>query len=310
MKLIVGLSGNLPSQISGNSFLSEYNSFYRPFFQILYGHPSIPIVLYFSGLWYEWFAEGHSEVLSLISEMMKKNKQIEILGGAYYEPYLPLLQSPDRTGQIDSLTTTVRKYFLKRPKGCLIDSNSWDNSLISCLKSCGIDYIFLDKSALFFPEGYRVPDYHVSMTEDQGKILTIFPLANKLLEKGRNMPPEEFIQKILQTKGKDPVVSLFFDFKSIRTLDLVWLDEFLRLIAANKSIELVSPSQYLKGEPEIEREYFQSRNICKKMLLKSEELDNLYAKMIYVQTLANSIRGDKYKKKSALDELWKGQGYF
>ena len=310
MKLIVGLSGNLPSQISGNSFLSEYNSFYRPFFQILYGHPSIPIVLYFSGLWYEWFAEGHSEVLSLISEMMKKNKQIEILGGAYYEPYLPLLQSPDRTGQIDSLTTTVRKYFLKRPKGCLIDSNSWDNSLISCLKSCGMDYIFLDKSALFFPEGYRVPDYHVSMTEDQGKILTIFPLANKLLEKGRNMPPEEFIQKILQTKGKDPVVSLFFDFKSIRTLDLVWLDEFLKLIATNKAIELVSPSQYLKGEPEIEREYFQSRNICKKMLLKSEELDNLYAKMIYVQTLANSIRGDKYKKKSALDELWKGQGYF
>ncbi len=310
MKLIVGLSGNLPSQISGNSFLSEYNSFYRPFFQILYGHPSIPIALYFSGLWYEWFAGEHSEVLSLISEMMKKNKQIEILGGAYYEPYLPLLQNPDRIGQIDSLTTTVRKYFLKRPKGCLIDSNSWDNSLISCLKSCGMDYIFLDKSALFFPEGSRVPDYHVTMTEDQGKILTILPLANKLLEKGRNMSPEEFIQKILQIKGKDPVVSLFFDFKSIKTLDLVWLDEFLKLIAANKAIELVSPSQYLKGEPEIEREYFQSRNICKKVLLKSEELDNLYAKMIYVQTLANSIRGDKYKKKSALDELWKGQGYF
>ena len=310
MKLIVGLSGNLPSQISGNSFLSEYNSFYRPFFQILYGHSSIPIVLYFSGLWYEWLAEEHPEVLSLISEMMKKNRQIEILGGAYYEPYLPLLQTNDRTGQIDFLTTAIRQRFMKRPKGCLIDSNSWDNSLISCLKSCGIDYVFLDKSALFYPEGYRVPDYHVSMTEDQGKIITIFPLANKLLEKGRQMAPEDFIQKLLQIKGKDPVVSLFFDFKNIKVLDLVWLDEFFRLITANKAIELISPSQYLKDDPAIGREYFQSRNICKNVLLKSEELDNLYAKMIYVQTLANSIRGDKYKKKSALDELWKGQGYF
>ena len=310
MKLIVGLSGNLPSQISGNSFLSEYNSFYRPFFQILYGHPSIPIVLYFSGLWYEWLADEHPEVLNLISEIMKKNRQVELLGGAYYEPYLPLLQHNDRIGQIDALTTSIRQRFLKKPKGCIIDSSSWDNSLISSLKSCGIEYVFLDKSAMFFPAGYRVPDYQVSMTEDQGKIITIFPLADKLLENAQEMTPEEFVQKLLQVKGKDSVVSLFFDRKKIPYLDLVWLDEFFRLITSNKAIELISPSQYLKGEPEIAREYFQNKNICKKMLLSSEELDNLYAKMIFVQTLANSIRGDKYKKKSALDELWKGQGYF
>lgn len=267
-------------------------------------------MLYFSGLWYEWLADEHIEVLNLISEIMKKNKQVELLGGAYYEPYLPLLQYNDRIGQIDALTTLIRMRFMKKPKGCRIDSTSWDNSLISSLKSCGIEYVFLDKSAMFFPAGYRVPDYHVSMTEDQGKIITIFPLADKLLENAQDMTPEAFVQKLLQIKGKDPVVSLFFDRKNIPSLDLVWLDEFFRLITSNKSIELVSPSQYLKGEPEIAREYFQSRNICKKMLLSSEELDNLYAKMIYVQTLANSIRGDKYKKKSALEELWKGQGYF
>ena len=310
MKLIVGLSGNLPSQISGNSFNSEYNSFYRPFFQILYGHLSIPIVLYFSGLRYEWLADEHREVLNLVSEIMKKNRQAELLGGAYYEPYLPLLQQNDRIGQIDALTTLIRHRFLKKPKGCIIDSLSWDSSLISCLKSCGIEYVFLDKSNMFFPAGYRVPDYHVSMTEDQGKLITIFPLADKLLEKAQEMKPEEFVQKLIQIKGKDPVVSLFFDRKTIPSLDLVWLDEFFNLITTNKAIELISPSQYLKGEPEIAREYFQNKNICKTMLLKSEELDNLYAKMIYVQTLANSIRGDKYKKKSALDELWKGQGYF
>ncbi len=310
MKLIVGLSGNLPSQISGNSFLSEYNSFYRPFFQILYGYPSIPIVLYFSGLWYEWFAEEHPEVITLIAGMQKRNRQVEILGGAYYEPYLPLLNYSDRIGQIDALTTSIRQRFMKKPKGCMIESSGWDNSLVSSLKSCGIEYIFLDKSTMFFPVGYRVPDYHVSMTEDQGKIITIFPLADKLLAKAQELSPEDFVQKILQTKGKDPVISLFFDYKTISSMDFVWLDEFFKLITSNKSIELISPSQYLKGEPEIDREYFQSRNICKKMLLKSEELDNLYAKMIYVQTLANSIRGDRYKKKSALDELWKGQGYF
>ena len=310
MKLIVGLSGNLPSQISGNSFLSEYNSFYRPFFQILYGHLSIPIVLYFSGLWYEWLAEEHPEVLNLISEIMKKNRQVEILGGAYYEPHLPLLQSNDRVGQIDALTTSIRYRFSKKPKGCMINSSSWDNSLVSCLRSCGIEYVFLDKSAMFFPVGYRAPDYQVTMTEDQGKIITVFPLSNKLLENAQEMLPEEFVQKLLQVKGKDSVVSLFFDFKSIKTLDLVWLDEFFRLITENKSIELISPSQYLKDVSEIPLEYFQNRNICKKMLLKSEELANLYSKMIHVQTLANSIKGDKYKKKGALDELWEGQGYF
>jgi len=310
LKLIVGLSGNLPRHVSGHSFDSNYNSFFRPFFQTLYSYPSIPAVIYFSGLWYKWFDDYHPEVNTLIVEMQKRNKQVELLGGGYYEPFLPMLQISDRVGQLDALTTAIRQKFGKKPRGCKLNGASWDNSLISSLKSCGIEYVFLDRKELLSTSQLKGNEFDVTMTEEQGKILRFFPLADRMLEKVSECTPDDFIQRLMQIRGKDPVVSLFFDVNNFAVRNFAWLDEFFAKIVSNKSIELTTPAQYLKSEPVLAKEYYQGMTLYKKVLLESEEFDNLYDKMSFVQTLANSIRGDKYKKKAALDELWKGQGYF
>ena len=36
----------------------------------------------------------------------------------------------------------------------------------------------------------------------------------------------------------------------------------------------------------------------------------MYAKMMYTNILVNQIKGDKYKKKAAKEELWKGQNSY
>ena len=306
----MGLSGKTPVPFSGNSFDSDYLSVYRPFLEILYEFQNIPFVIYFSGQWYEWFDENHPEITTFITEMQKKRKQFEFISGGYYEPCFPFIPVQDRIGQIDALNTLIRQKFGKRPRGCRVESNNWDNSLISTFRHLDIEYVFLDKSDLIETSSQKVPEYHVSITEDQGKTITVFPAADKFLDRAPEMTPAELCQKILQVKGKDPVVSIFFDRDSLLRIGFPWIREFFHQININRSIDVITPSRYTRSEYDVYKEFFLPKNVRKRFLMDSPECSNLYSKMTYVQSLINQIRGDKYKKKAALELMWQGQGHF
>lgn len=295
---------------SGNSFDSDFSSVYLPFLEILYEFPDIPFVINFSGRWYSWFDENHPEISVFILEMQKKRKQFEFISGGYYEPCLSLIHPQDRIGQIDALNTVIRQKFGKRPRGCRIEEGHWDSSVVSSLRHLDIEYLFIDKSDLIEASIHKVPEYHVSITEDQGKTITVFPLADRMLDKAPEMTPAELCQKILQVKGNDPVVSIFFNRESLSRIGFPWVKEFFHQISTNRKINVIIPSRYNRSEYDICKEYLQCRNMIKRHLLDSREGANLYSKMTYVQTLINQIRGDKYKKKSAQEHLWEGQGYF
>jgi hypothetical protein len=125
-----------------------------------------------------------------------------------------------------------------------------------------------------------------------------------------------------------------------------WLESFLSELKNNrKNIELVHPGRYVRqmknasnkgyfpctsyGEimkwvlpSEKQREFDQFSSTLVEMgleprwiyggyfrqfLSKYRESNFLYSKMMHVSILANQVRGDKYKKKAAKEELWKGQ---
>jgi alpha-amylase/alpha-mannosidase (GH57 family) len=91
-----------------------YQSFYRPMLKVLYAHPSVKFVGYFSGSLLEWIEETHSEFIDVMVEMVKR-RQLEIIGGGYYAPVYSLIPKPDRIGQIEQLTTYLRRNFGRRP---------------------------------------------------------------------------------------------------------------------------------------------------------------------------------------------------
>ncbi|MCK7486236.1 MAG: hypothetical protein MZU97_12315 [Bacillus subtilis] len=72
----------------------------------------------------------HPEFLMLLEEMVLR-KQIELLGGGSSPPCCPPLSSSDRLGQIECLTTFIRKNFGRRPRGCRIPGYAWGPSLAS-----------------------------------------------------------------------------------------------------------------------------------------------------------------------------------
>jgi hypothetical protein len=109
------------------------------------------------------------------------------------------------------------------------------------------------------------------------------------------------------------------------------LEAFLQLVRSfYPEIEAVSASGFLKKNPQaLERSYFSSTTydeLCrrtgqpgraasgsqswKQFLAHDEAANQLYNKMVYVHLLVSSLRGDKYKKKSAYDDLWKAQNWW
>ncbi len=305
--LIIGLSC-MDIADSVEKAEDKFIKIYKPFLRKLYEFPGIKTVIHFSGMLLEWFEEKHPEVIMLIEELVKKRKQVEVLGGGYYEPILPMLSAQDRTGQIESLTTLLRKKFGKRPLGCWITGSIWDNSLIVPIRNSGMDYVFLDYSLID-----NITDdflYKPFITEDSGKLITVFP-SHSMLSSIQEPDAEKYID-ILKRKAKtaasDKVISLIFTDNDFEDKSEEWIETFFNNIQNNKNIKTIHPSLFLKSV-KLQKKYVKNIECYKNVLSENYEINLTYSRMIHVQTLINQVKGDKYKKEAATELLWAGQNY-
>jgi hypothetical protein len=352
IQLVLGTYNSLPEN---NALLFEqaYQNIYKPFLSALYSHPSVSVVLYYMGPLLEWMEEQHAEAFMLLKEMAKR-KQVEFLGGAFYEPILSLIPDSDKLGQTEKMTTYLRSHFGNRPRGAWIAERIWEPSLAKILKNGGMDYTFLDD---YFFHIAGVEDEvctHPCLTEDQGKSITVFPLATRLAASIPAVSPAKILaslHKLADESGEKVVALLFpgdrFDIRGNETNGArQWLEAFLAGIEENRSwLQTVTPQRFLKqNQRRRKRVYFpclsapdamhwvhncrQQKNMqtigrklknvpngalyvrggyVRQFLTKYPEIDLLYARMMYTHLMVNQIRGDKYKKQAASNELWKGQ---
>jgi hypothetical protein len=174
------------SDVLEKSFLSIY----KPIIKFLYSHPTFPLSFAFSGAQIQYFKKRKNEFITILRELLDR-KQVELLGGGYNEPLLPLLNSVDRNGQIDLLTSEIRQTFGKRPRGMTLFQDCWDSSLVNNIHTCGIEYVILSSTLL--PESKRT--FLPIFMSDLGKNVDIFPYYNDLLP-NKDMLAEEFIYNI------------------------------------------------------------------------------------------------------------------
>ncbi len=271
MKKIKLVFGTTNSQPPGNNkrFLEKaYQEAYKPFLTLLYNFPEISTTLHYSGVLFEWLDENHPEFLMLLNDMVK-SKQVELLGGGFYEPVLPLIPNTDKVGQIELLTTYIRKKFGKRPRGSWITERVWEPSIASTLKNSGIDYIFLDDHH-FLSAGFDSGDIcSPCITEDQGKTLIVYPISKKIREMFLISSPEDVISEIvsLSSATEDRIVTIIEDgsafglYRNSNNLSYKkgWLKKFFELLIGKKDIiETVSPGSYVKNRYSFKKGYFPS----------------------------------------------------
>ncbi|MEW5814789.1 MAG: alpha-amylase/4-alpha-glucanotransferase domain-containing protein [Spirochaetota bacterium] len=354
IKLIFGTHNTQPVGSHDYLFEKAYQEAYKPFLTVLYNFPDFPVTLHYSGILLQWLEDNHPEFLMLLNDMIKR-KQVELLGGGFYEPVFSLIPISDRLGQIECLTTFLRKRFGRRPRGSWITESIWEPSFASMLSNSGMDYIFLHDQH-FIEAGFTERDlFAPCITEDQGKTLAVYPICRQITERIPSATPEEVVDSILDLRAfeEERVVVVFVSGDKLGLVGNThilcykqgWFEKFLTLvIETSEKIEVVNPGRYLKSVMPLKKGYFtcssckhllewtvsgrlsqsgrsgqkaaqaskdvslsSNYSFFRQFLTKYPESNLLYSKMIYTQILVNQIRGDKYRKKAAREELWKGQ---
>ncbi|MDR1353297.1 MAG: DUF1926 domain-containing protein [Treponema sp.] len=333
VSLILVNHNHVPYGAEDEEFELVYTGKLKPFIVALNNYPHIQGTLHYSGVLLHWIERAHPEFFMLIGDLVSR-KQVELVGGGFYEPMMPLISQQDKIGQIELLTDYLRKHFSKKPLGCWLPALAWEPDIVDAFSRCGMGYTFLSEEQ-FRRAGLGGDDlFAPCLTENQGKLLTVFPLLcvppstalssapspgaffagikpeglfealEKLAAAGNAAAGEGRIAAVcsngilgesLDSQGAEKGISLFFE----------------ELSRCESFAGFTTPAKVLKNCRVYKKAYFgtDSKSSVKRFLVEYPEANGIYAKSIFTHVLVNQLRGDKARKTAALEELWKAQGY-
>ena len=292
---------------------TQYQNNLKNILSFFYSHPECNFTIAISGRKADWLGKKHTEAIDIIAELVSR-KQIEIVGGGYYDPILPLLLPVDRVGQIEMLTTALRKLFGKKPRGAWLTSSAWDSSLITSLCTCGMDYAFLDMQLLSPEDKTAALSSKPIIVEEYGKTINILALTGNMIP-SKSDSAESYLSsfnRLSGTKKATTISTLFMPDQLSALIKNGWIEKFLSEVKVDTTISLCTASQYLKNCRSFTRAFIppgssKNNRPVKEIIARNPEAFRLYSRMIQISNEVNQCRGDKARKKAARDELWKAQ---
>ncbi len=244
---------------------AAYDSAYRPFFDVLERFPAVRIGLHLSGCLLDWIQANRPEFIDRTAELVERG-QVELLSGGYYEPILTMLPERDRLGQIEMMRDCLRKRFGVEARGMWLAERVWEQNLASSLARAGVGYAFVDDTH-FLHAGLKEDDLTgFYITEDQGRILRVFPIAEKLRYTIPFREPVETIEYLaeLADEAGNNIVLYGDDGEKFgvwpKTNKHVygdrWLERFFTALTENASwINIITPAEAVEKLPPAGRIY-------------------------------------------------------
>ena len=242
---------------------NAYEKAYLPFIEVLKKYPFMKISIHYTGILWDFFKDHHPEFLETLRELVKKG-QLEMMTGGYYEPILAVIPDADKVGQIKRLTQTIEEEMGVTPQGMWLAERVWEPHLPKYLKEAGVEYITIDDYH-FKKSGLREEDLHgYYLTEEEGKVIKVFPGSETLRYIIPFHPPEETLKYLSRLQGSS-CAAIFADdgekfgiwpstYHSV--YEEGWLENFFQLIGRNLDwIEPVPLGTYADREKPLGRIY-------------------------------------------------------
>jgi len=189
---------------------------YQPFAEVLAAHPKIRMSMHFSGILLDWLEAKRPAYLASLRTLVEKG-QLEILGGGFYEPILPVISDAHKVGQLRKLSKTVERLFGKAPRGIWLAERVWEPTLVKPISEAGLEFVLLDGSH-FKMVGKTDADMDgYFLSEDQGHTLKLFPIHDVVRDYIPFRPVEEVVDTLLRlddeacAKGVHDVQVVFGD---------------------------------------------------------------------------------------------------
>ncbi len=160
-------------------FEQAYQDSYQPFLDVFESFGDLKMSLHTSGPLLEWLDDNHPDYVDRLAQLVTDDR-LEILGGAYYEPILTMIPPRDRVGQIRRYSEWLGSRLGAKVQGMWIPERVWEQSLTMDLAEANINYTLLD-DCHFRNAGLTTEQLHgYYITEDNGRMLTVFPGSEQL----------------------------------------------------------------------------------------------------------------------------------
>jgi hypothetical protein len=243
-----------------------FDKAYEPMIGALERHPTVRLALHYTGPLLEWMAAERPESIARLRALAERG-QIEIVGGGMFEPILASLPERDRIGQLTRMRDDVAARFGVAPRGAWLAERVWEPSLPFDLATAGYEYTVLDDNHLrgaFVPEDAMWGTY---TTDDQGRLLTIFPTEKGLRYRIPWKPVEDVIEymRTNATESGERVGIMGDDGEKFGawpgTHELcwskeMWVDRCFEALEQNSDwLSTVTPSDWMASHPPIGRIY-------------------------------------------------------
>lgn len=151
-----------------------YAESYLPFLDVLARHPQIRLGLHYSGPLLEWIEGKHPEYFDHLRALIA-NRQVEMVGGGFYEPILVTIPPDDRQEQITRMDAYLEKQFETHPQGAWLAERVWEPQVPSSLAAAGVEYTLVDDTH-FLGAGFELDQlYGYYISEDLGRTVKVLP---------------------------------------------------------------------------------------------------------------------------------------
>jgi alpha-amylase len=235
-------------------FQQVYQETYLPMIEALERHPGIRLSLHYTGSLLDWFAEVQPAFLERINQLVQR-KQVEIVGGGYYEPILPSIPDKDKLAQIRRLSECLERTFGVKPDGMWLAERVWEPALPGLLREADIEWTILD-DVHFKNVGLDDDDlYGYYATEDQSSVLKVYATSKALRYTVPFRPAQETIEVLrkLATPDGSRIVVMGDDGEKFGSWPGTyahcwntdgrsgWVDEFFTLLEQNSAWLYTTP---------------------------------------------------------------------
>ena len=183
---------------------------YLPLLRILADYPGITMTLHYTGPLWEWFEENEPVFFDLLAKLTGRG-QVELMGGGFYEPIIPVIPEADARDQIEYMSAYLGGRFGVRPRGMWCAERIWDPGVPKKIAGSGIEYTLLDDSH-FLSTGLSPDDIHgYYITEREGFPLKVFPIDMHLRYLIPFRQPHEVIGYLLHLRARGVRVATYGD---------------------------------------------------------------------------------------------------
>lgn len=246
VQLILAIHNHQPVGNFENVFREAFEKCYDPFLKFLEDHSFLRVSLHYSGCLYDWFEAREKQFLKRLERLVRKD-QVELLGGGYYEPILPMIPERDAISQMKLMNQYLRGRFGKKPGGFWLTERVWEQKLPRLAAQAELRYTAVDDThfALAGLSESEIKNFFV--TEEEDSLLYLFPIPKELRylipfrEPGETL---DYLRKVSQDSTQETIVTYADDGEKFGlwpgTYQWVyregWLERFAQMLSENKTL--------------------------------------------------------------------------